>query len=171
MKNLYGILPVEEPRIPPCEGLSGSLCLSLRRKMVSVEKLELPEAQAEEERRYLPRWEIFNTWEICNQGAYTRGNDTTTHSCHTRDINFAGVCICANEDLPINEKINLTIFLAQDITPIEAFGRVVWRSVCGQERYFGVHFEQISRKAQDSIFDFILQYKREELLKRWFGTV
>ena len=86
-----------------------------------------------EERRYLPRWAVSN------RVIYQRESGTAVHEGHSRDVHFAGACICTKEHLPLNQKLKLTIYLS-DHTAIEVDGTVLWHKPMGEQYLVGINF-------------------------------
>ena len=112
--------------------------------------------------RYFPRWEVSN------RVVLQRENDALTHECLSKDINSSGACVRTNENVLPNTKLNLTIYLAENIEPIEVYGRVLWQKMFDGESQLGIKFERISDKASNLIFQYAFEYKKEDLIKQWF---
>jgi len=125
------------------------------------EKIEKP---ANDERRYLPRWEVDN------RIIYRKNNEDTAHECRSKDIHAMGACLRSDYDIPPYQELDLTIYLADDIEPIHVRGRTLWRVARDKENLIGIRFERISDKISDLIFNYAFEYKKEELMKRWFKT-
>jgi len=117
---------------------------------------------ASSERRYLPRWEA--------QGKlfYRKEKDEVPAQACSKDINASGMCFNTNDDISLDQKLDLVVYLAEDIEPIDAVGRVVWQSKSEKGNLFGVRFERISKKSQDLVFNYAFEYKRDQLKQRWF---
>ena len=118
------------------------------------------------DRRYLPRWEVRN--KILFKKAE---EETAAHQANSIDITSAGMCLDTSEPVTPNGRLNLMIYLADDIEPIDALGRVVWqkpKSSEGSENIVGIYFERISKQAQDLIFNYAFEYKHAEMVQRWF---
>ena len=116
------------------------------------------------DRRYLPRWEVDN------KIRYQKENDAPYQECRSKDINCSGACMRTSEDIPLNQALNLTIYLADGIEPIYVHGHTRWRVVRDNESLVGIQFDRINDKTSDRIFQYAFEYKREELMKRWFKS-
>lgn len=117
---------------------------------------------ADVDRRYLPRWEVDN------KILYRRENEVSHHECRSKDINCSGACIRTDEEIPLNQELALTVYLADDIEPVHVHGKTVWRLSKEQENLVGIQFDRISDKTSELIFNYAFEYKKEELMKRWF---
>lgn len=118
-------------------------------------------SQKSEDRRYLPRWEVSN------KALYRFSSGTATHECQSRDVHFAGACICTKEYIPLNQKLKLTIYLTNE-TSIEVDGTVLWQKPMGQQYLIGVNFYDVSRKVQETILKYAFEIKKEDLIRHWF---
>ena len=116
------------------------------------------------ERRYLPRWEVDN------KIIYRKGAEAVDYECRSKDIHAMGACLRTDEDILPNQELDLTIYLADDIEPIHVRGKTLWRVAHDKENLVGIHFERINDKTSDLIFHYAFEYKKEELMKRWFKT-
>lgn len=114
------------------------------------------------ERRYLPRWQVDN------KISYKLEEQPQPYECHSRDINSSGVCIRTTQNIPLQQKLDLTVYLAKDIDPVEVRGSVVWKAQRESENWFGVKFDRVSEKTNDLIFKYAFEHKREEVMKNWF---
>ena len=115
-----------------------------------------------QDRRYLPRWEVDN------KILFKKEDETTEYECHSKDINCTGACIRTREDIAPNQELDLTIYLADDIEPIRVHGRTLWRIARDNESLVGGHFDRVSDKTGDLIFNYAFEYKKEEVLRHWF---
>ena len=61
----------------------------------------------------------------------------------------------------------MTIYLADDIEPIEAIGRPIWNAVKENQNLSGVRFDRISSSARDLIFQFAFVHKKEDLMRQY----
>ena len=118
--------------------------------------------RAVSDRRYLPRWEVHN------KILFRREEETACRQCLSKDINSIGTCIVTEEPVELNKPLVMTIYLADDIEPIEAVGRPIWNSVKENQNLAGVRFERISSKARDLIFQFAFVHKKEDLMWQWY---
>ena len=114
------------------------------------------------DRRYLPRWQVDN------KILYQAEEGAALGECRSRDINSSGACIRMPDDVPLQQRLNLTIFLAKDIDPIQVRGAVVWKAPHDGENWFGIKFDRVSEKTNDLIFNYAFEYKKDEVMKRWF---
>ena len=126
------------------------------------EQTEKSDSTTTHDRRYLPRWEVDN------KILYQKENEDTYHECRSKDINATGACMRTTEDITPNQQLNLTIYLADDIEPISIHGQTVWRVSREKENLVGIRFDRITEKTSDLIFHYAFEYKKEELMKRWF---
>ena len=113
------------------------------------------------DKRYLPRWEVGNKILYQQQGK-ARSAEALSH-----DLSCAGTSILADEDIQLNQKLKLTIYLDQN-TSIRVDGRVCWSKQADSKHLIGVNFEQTSRKAQDLILKYAFELDREKLVNHWF---
>ncbi len=116
----------------------------------------------EKDLRYLPRWEVDNRILL------RREKEITPHECHSKDINATGVCLRTTEDIKPDTMLNLTIYLAEDIDPIHVYGKVLWKKELEGQHHLGVRFEQMSDNTGNLIFQYAFEYKKEDLIKRWY---
>lgn len=115
-----------------------------------------------DDRRYLPRWQVNN------KILYRRPDTPEEYECQSKDVNGTGACLRNPTSFIPNEKLDLTIYLVENIEPIRAQGHVVWQASQGGENLAGIHFDRISTKDQDCIFEYAFEFKKEELFKNWF---
>ena len=116
------------------------------------------------DRRYLPRWEVHNK-------IFFKAEDATIpHECFSKDINSIGACIVTDQPLDLNKRLQLKIFLADDIRPIEALGRPIWNLGKENQHMVGIRFERITAEAKDLIFQYAFEYQRDDLMKHWYKS-
>ena len=117
---------------------------------------------SDQDRRYLPRWEVDN------KIIFQKGNDPIPHECRSKDIAATGACIRAMEDISPSQILNLTIYLANDIEPIQVHGKAVWRQKKDNEHLIGIQFNSISDTTSDRIYHYAFEYRKTDLMKNWF---
>ncbi len=111
--------------------------------------------------RYFPRWEV------ANKVTYKHEKGVNFHECVSHDINNTGVCLRTYEKIPTNEKVSMTIELADGVT-VQAHGRAVWERNNGKDFLIGVRFEDISDKVQDLIFNCAFEAHPQQFRDKWF---
>jgi len=111
--------------------------------------------------RYIPRWEVKS------RVMYIRPGEIAFHQSESHDINCMGACIFTDEEIPLDEKLNVTIYLTSDIS-ISVTAKVVWEKTVGEQKILGLHFENVSDQVRDLIFNYAFEYKKEDLVKNWF---
>lgn len=126
------------------------------------EKAKGAQETARQERRYLPRWEVDN------KIIYSKEAETLLHQCQSKDISATGVCLRTAQDIPPDAKLNLTIYLEENIEPIVVHGQVRWKAARGEENLVGIQFDRVNDKTSDLIFRYAFQNKRDQLMKNWF---
>jgi len=114
--------------------------------------------------RYFPRWEV------ANKVTYKHERGANFHQCVSRDISNTGVCLRTYEKIPANEKLSMTIELADGIT-VQANGRALWEKEEGRDFLVGVRFEDISDKVQDMIFNCAFESQPQQFQQKWFQGV
>ena len=122
----------------------------------------IPPPAKDSDRRYFPRWEVDN------KIIYKMEDKPESYECHSRDINSSGACIRTSENLPLQQRLDLTIHLAKNIDPVEVRGLVVWKAPREGENWFGIKFDRVNDKTNDLIFKYAFEYKRQEVMKNWF---
>ena len=111
--------------------------------------------------RYFPRWEV------ASKVTYKHENGDNFHNCVSRDISGVGVCLRTYEKIRANEKLLMTIELADGVT-VQTQGRAVWERNDGKDFLVGVRFEEISDKAQDLIFNCAFESYPKQFQDKWF---
>lgn len=114
--------------------------------------------------RYFPRWEV------ANKVTYKHEKGVNFHECVSRDISNTGLCLRTYEKIPSNEKISMTIELADGIT-VQMHGRAVWEKDDGKDFLIGVRFEEMSDKIQDMIFNCAFESQPQVFQQKWFQGV
>lgn len=118
----------------------------------------------EDDQRYFPRWEV------ANKVIYKRDKAVHFHECLSRDISNTGLCLQTYEKLEENQKVFLTVELADGVT-IQVHGVVVWKKSDGCHFLVGLQFEDISEKNQDMIFNCAFECERQHFNKKWFEGI
>ncbi len=124
----------------------------------------LKENNSINDQRYFPRWEV------ANKVVYKRENGVNFHECVSRDISNTGLCLRSYEKIDERKKLLLTIELIDGVT-IQVQGRVVWAKQDGRDFIVGVHFEDVSEKVQDMIFNCAFEAQTTQFRKKWFEGV
>lgn len=125
------------------------------------EQTPVPEDSCRIDKRYLPRWTV-------NQRVlYQKESEPTYQECRSRDIHSEGACICPIEELPIDQKLNLTIYLPGDIA-IHVQGKVLWVQNYAQQKLAGLRFDNVTQKDQDMILQQAFNCNKEAMIKHWF---
>lgn len=119
-------------------------------------------ALGQDERRYLPRWEVSN------KILYQREDELVAHECLSKDINATGACIRTTSEIKPNQKLNLTVYLADDIEPVRVHGKVVWYLNRNAETWAGIQFDAVNDKTGELIYNYAFEYKKDQLMKNWF---
>ena len=115
----------------------------------------------EEERRYLPRWEVNN------RVFYRADPEANFQECQSRDLHFSGACLCTNQSLPLNQKLKLRIFLSDQIA-VDVEGTVLWNKSVGQQNFVGINFYEISQKVQEKMLKYAFEVKKADMVRHWF---
>lgn len=116
----------------------------------------------QDEKRYFPRWEVNNR--IC----YRLEPESLLHECRSRDLNCCGACLLTNQSLEPEQKLKLSVYLAEDVC-IHLEGKVLWSKPEPDQQYLvGVNFLETSKKIQDLILDHAFEINKKNLVKHWF---
>ncbi|MFA5088347.1 MAG: PilZ domain-containing protein [Candidatus Omnitrophota bacterium] len=129
----------------------------------SDEKRINPEmiSPADEDRRYLPRWEVNNRV-VC-----LLKNDASRIECSSRDINCSGASIYSERDLTPAQKVKLTIYLDKNVL-VNVDGKVCWSHPAEKQNLVGINFEETSKKVQDLILEYAFEVNKDKLTQHWF---
>ena len=114
-----------------------------------------------DEKRYFPRWEVNN------RISYRLGPDQRDHECRSRDLNCCGACLLTNQPLFPDQKLRMTVYLAEDVA-VHVEGKVLWSKSDDDQFLVGVNFLETSKRIQDIILDYAFEIKKEDLIKHWF---
>ena len=117
---------------------------------------------SDQDRRYLPRWEVDN------KIIFQKNQDDIPYECRSKDITAAGACLRIKEDISLSQELNLTIYLANDIEPIQVHGKAIWHQKKENENLIGVQFDAINDATSDRIFHYAFEYRKSDLMKNWF---
>ena len=113
------------------------------------------------EKRYLPRWAV------ANRLLYQLENDNKMHESSSRDISCTGASFTSAQELPLNKKIKMKIYLSEDNT-IDVQGEIIWSKSLEAQHLIGVIFSNTSQKVQDLILKHAFEIKKEDVIKYWF---
>ena len=115
----------------------------------------------DDERRYFPRWEVNN------RVSYRLNPDRLAHDCRSKDINCCGTCLITDQRLEKDQRLRLTVHLAEGIS-IQVEGKVLWCKPYDQQYLIGVNFLQTSKQIQDVILEHAFNLRKEDLVRHWF---
>lgn len=99
---------------------------------------------AQDEKRFMPRWEVTRR-ALCQP--------LDAHQpleCLTQDITPTGGCLIAPAPIPTDKKLKLSIFLADDAA-VQVKGQAVWRKKTPKGTLTGILFDKTSKKTQELI--------------------
>ena len=106
-----------------------------------------------QDRRYLPRWDA------ANRVIYRKKQDESIHECQSKDINCSGAAIWTEEEIPTQEKINLTVFLSKDVF-FSVDATVLWKKKRDDQTLVGVRFDAVAEEIRDLIFNYAFEYNK-----------
>ena len=119
-----------------------------------------------QERRDLGRWTIKS--KVC----YKKTGDGRECDCSSEDISTRGIRLATAEELIPETQLDLRIHLAEGLNPISAKGKVVWQAPDqdSPDKHFntGIYFDSIGDQDREAIYNYAYNYKREEIVNRWF---
>jgi len=119
-----------------------------------------------QERRDLGRWTVQS--KVC----YKRCGDGRECDCASEDISTRGIRLATSEELIPDTQLDLRIHLAEGVIPIYARGKVIWQALDADspDKHFntGIHFDSIGDHDREAIYNYAYNYKREEIVNRWF---
>ncbi len=111
--------------------------------------------------RYFPRWEV------ANKITYKHENGVNFHECVSRDISNTGICLRTYEKVQPEQKLLMTIELSDGVT-IQVQGRAIWGKIDERDFLVGVHFEDISEKVQEMIFNCAFESRKDQFQQKWY---
>lgn len=115
-----------------------------------------------EEKRYLPRWQVRN------RVFYKLDNFATPNEAITRDISCSGVSILIDKSIFPKQDIELTIFLEKDLA-IRVDGHVAWIKTIGDKNVLGIKFARISQEAQNIVLEHAFELGSKDVeTNPWF---
>ncbi len=100
--------------------------------------------------------------EVTKRVEYSVEGNVVSRS-YTKNLSLAGASIFAFSDLPAGQHIKLRFHLSDEVN-FEAQGHVVWRKLAPTHKLFGIVFEDLSRKAQESIIRQAFDLRLDHLL-------
>lgn len=111
-------------------------------------------------------------WTIISKVCYKKTGDCRECDCASEDISTRGIRLAALEELIPETQLDLRIQLAEGLNPIHAKGKVVWQAPDqdSQDKHFntGIYFDSIGDYDREAIYNYAYNYKREEIVSRWF---
>ena len=123
---------------------------------------KVKQSLSEMEKRYIPRWEV------ANRILYQIENEKKTHESSSKDLSCTGACFATPENLPLNKKIKMKIYLSEDIA-VKVEGQIVWNKPgSANENLVGVTFSNTSQEVQELILKHAFEIKKEDMIKYWF---
>ena len=114
-----------------------------------------------DDKRYIPRWEVNNRILLQTE------EDNNVRECRSRDISCVGICLSTPQELSVNQKVRLTVYLSE-ATQIQVIGTILWTKKTTDGNLVGIIFEDTKPETQDLILDYAFEIKREDLVKHWF---
>ena len=117
--------------------------------------------RSNDDKRYIPRWEVDNR--ILLQAE----DDDNVKECRSRDISCVGICLFTPQEISVNQKVRLTVYLSE-ATQIQVIGTILWTKKTADGNLVGIIFEDTKPETQDLILDYAFEIKREDLVKHWF---
>ena len=111
--------------------------------------------------RYLPRWQVNNRIQ------FKVHDDPQIHEARSRDLSSAGACLVTQQKIPVNQKVNVKIYL-DERTPIEVQGTTVWNKSYPAGHLAGILFYNTSTHIQDLILQHAFAIKHEDVVHQWF---
>jgi c-di-GMP-binding flagellar brake protein YcgR len=82
----------------------------------------------------------------------------------TKNISAGGICLIVYEDIEINSILSLKILLPVSKSPLQAKGKVIWKSEFSidseqRERYdLGIEFVEIKELDRQKIFQYVFSF-------------
>src|SRR5262245_43081524 len=113
------------------------------------------------DKRYLPRWKVNS------RVLYHKQNNGAFHECKSANINAEGACITTTEALPVDQILDLIIYLTP-LVSIHVEGKVLWSVAKAQENMIGLQLINVSEKTQEMILQYAFDFNKDALIKHWF---
>jgi hypothetical protein len=114
-----------------------------------------------QDKRYLPRWEVKNRI-LC-----VPEKDAPVQECESRDISSLGACLSTQENIPIDQKIKLKIYLTEKRS-FDVDARIKWKKTTAEGYSIGVIFEDVTPEIQELILSYAFEVKRDDVVRHWF---
>lgn len=115
----------------------------------------------ESDKRYFPRWSVVN------RVLYQKQGHQEALTGNTKDLSCSGACIVINEELPLNEKLKLIIYLSGD-SCIKVDGKITWITVNNGQKHIGITFNEMSQKDQEVLLEHAYEINRDKWTNHWF---
>ena len=113
------------------------------------------------DQRYFPRWEVKN------RVVYQTATEEVETECESKDLSCAGICIATKEKLTPQQRVKLTIYLAQE-KMVNVEGNVIWNRPWGTRNFAGIVFANMSVATQELILRHAFTIKKNEVIHHWF---
>ena len=84
-----------------------------------------------------------------------------------RSISNTGICLRTYEKVQPNQKLLMTIELVDGVS-IQVQGRAIWEKIEEKDFLVGVHFEGISEKVQEMIFNCAFESQKDQFQQKWY---
>ena len=111
--------------------------------------------------RYFPRWEVNN------RVLFQMEDDLETLEGYTKDISCTGAQICVPQDLSLDQKLKLVIFLSKE-DYVSVNGKIVWMKPMNGNNHLGIQFYNTSTKIQDTILKHAFEVNKNDLRSHFF---
>lgn len=116
----------------------------------------------DDERRYLPRWEVRN------RILYQLPNSSRINESTTKDINATGASFFSRHAFELKQPVKLTIYLSPDVT-VTVNGHVAWsKNVDKDENLLGVEFDNVDNQVQNKILEHAFELGDDNLMRSWY---
>lgn len=116
----------------------------------------------ENEKRYLPRWNVRNRVKFSLQS----GNDID--ECQTTDLSCSGACLRLSRSLIPGQTLKMKIYLDKS-NAVEVNGRVVWNRIAQDARYAGIAFERPPIEVHETILNYAFELDQKDVVNHWFS--
>jgi c-di-GMP-binding flagellar brake protein YcgR len=114
-------------------------------------------------------------WNVSLPAKYKIDGQEKECFCQIKDMGNGGICISCMDKIDPNQVLHITINMPQEVGSVNATGRAVWQresqDVQEEGKGFptGIKFITLSYADRDRIFNYILRFKRQELVRRWWA--